>query len=269
MRGEASMKVGFYQFDVQYGEKEKNLQKVIDTLVKNDFDLIVLPELFTTGYLFPSKEEAISYGELVPEGKTTKKLIEFAQEKKTYIIGSIVELEDDGVYNTAIVVGPEGFVGKYRKIHLTNFELPLFDRGNEVPIFDIEGVKIGIAICFDCWFPELCRDLALRGADIICHPSNFGGTMSLDVIKVRAAENVLYTITANRIGLEHGPGFDAEFCGHSQIISPDSKVLYQEGNQESIFITEIDPYRSREKRNIICSNLYGELEFYKSHCKEK
>ena len=123
------MKVGLYQYDVKFGKKSFNLNKVTDTLLKHNFDLMVLPELFTTGYLFSSKEELISYAEPVPNGETTTALIEVANQKQAYIIGGIAEICGDQLYNTAVIVGPNGYIGKHRKIHLTKFEIPLFDRG--------------------------------------------------------------------------------------------------------------------------------------------
>lgn len=261
------MKVGFYQFDIKFSQKEYNLNKVKNNLENRDFELMVLPELFTTGYLFSSKEELISLAENIPNGKTTKDLIKLAKKKNGYIVGGIAELDGEKVFNSAVVVGPQGYLGKHRKIHLTNFEKKLFNRGNDVFTFDINGVKIGVVVCFDCWFPELLRDLTFKGAQIICHPSNFGGTMSLEVIKVRAMENILFTITANRIGFEKGKEFDAEFCGKSQIVGPDWETLHQADNKERIHIMDIDPNRTKKKENIICDDFYNEINYYKNNCR--
>lgn len=117
--------------------------------------------------------------------------------------------------------------------------------------------------CFDSWFPEACRMLTLQGAQILCHPANFGGSKSLDVIKVRALENALFTVTANRVGSEQGRDFSAEFLGESQIVGCDGEILQSVGGEETVVIIEIDPEQARRKSNIICEDLQEEWDFYK------
>lgn len=256
------MKVGFYQFDVKLGKIDYNLGKVEETLIQSDFDLIVLPELFTTGYLFSSKEEIFSLSEAVPNGKTVQLLVNIAKRKQAFIIGGIAEVDNNKVFNTAVVVGPNGYIGKHRKIHLTTFEKILFDRGNNIEVFDINGVMVGVEICYDAWFPELTRILINKGAQIICHPSNFGGTESLDIIKVRALENMVYTITCNRIGIEYGRDFDATFRGESQIIGCDGELLQKVDSSECVFIMDIDPNIAKDKNSAMSENLFKEINIY-------
>ncbi|MCG8642661.1 MAG: hypothetical protein MI862_23245, partial [Desulfobacterales bacterium] len=117
-------------------------------------------------------------------------------------------------------------------------------------------------ICFDSWFPELCRALTLKGAQIICHPANFGGRMSLEIMKVRAMENMVYTVTSNRIGTEENGNISAKFCGESQIISWNGDVLSCADDQDSIFVTEVDPKQALKKSNVMCQDLLYELNFY-------
>lgn len=256
------MKVGFYQFDVEFGKKENNLKKVIDKLETVDFDLIVLPELFNTGYLFTSKEQLFEIAEKIPTGKTTEALLEVARHRNGYIVAGLAEIEEEKIYNTTVIVGPEGYIGKHRKVHLSRFEENFFDSGNFFEVFDIGGVEIGIVTCFDSWFPESARLLSMKGAKILCHPSNFGGIDSLDVIRIRALENMVYTITANRIGTEYGKDFDAAFRGESRIVSYDGSILVGADSSESINIIEIDPELAAKKSNHLCADLFKELSIY-------
>lgn len=256
------MKVGFYQFDVKFGEKEMNIKKVSENLLKTDFDLIVLPELFNSGYLFTSKELLKEMAEEVPDGKTTEALIEVAEKMNGYIVAGIIEIDNGKIYNTAVVVGPEGFIGKHRKVHLSKYELNFFSRGKSFEVFEIGVAKIGIVTCFDSWFPEAARLLMLKGARILCHPSNFGGTKSLDVIRIRALENMVYAITANRTGIEYGEGFDAEFRGESRITNIDGTIIECADSEESLKIIDIDPELAARKSNHLCADLFEELSVY-------
>lgn len=253
---------GFYQFDVAFGEKERNIAKVEEALSSARFDLMVLPELFSTGYLYNSREELLSLAEEIPNGFTAQRLSALSVSKKAYITGSVPEREGNKIYNTAILSGPEGYIGKYRKIHIPKFEVPLFDSGCSLPVFSLNGYKIGIAICFDIWFPETCRILMLNGAQVICSPSAFGGPLSLDIIKVRAIENMVYTITSNRTGYEQRGNNYACFRGESRITKYDGTILSFAQDREMMALAEIYPERAYSKENTLCGNLYHELEKY-------
>jgi predicted amidohydrolase len=258
------MKVGFYQFNVTYGDKDFNLEKVCEALKEVEFDLVVLPESFTTGYLFGSREELAAVAEHIPDGKTTQKLADFTVNKKGFIIGTIPETEEGKIYNTAIIVGPNGFVGKQRKIHLPPIEKKLFARGTQLNTFDLNGVRVGIITCFDSWFPEASRFLTLDGAKILCQPANFGGTMSLSIVRTRAIENMVYMITANRIGFEESGDTAAYFRGDSRIIDYNGEILAKADDTENISIVDINPDDS--KKNSVAldyQDLLEELKFYR------
>lgn len=257
------MKVGIYQFDIKIREVEKNLKKVEENLSITNADLVVLPELFTTGYLFSDKNDLRKYSEEIPNGKSVKLLERIAKKNELYIVGGLSEKDEDKIYNTAVLVGPEGYIGKYRKIHLTDFEKNIFDEGKEIRVFDVKGVKIGIAICFDTWFPELVRIMIKKGAQIICHPANFGGPYSLNVIKTRALENMVYTVTSNRIGNEKGDEFDATFLGNSLLLDTMGEELIAMEDKEQIKVVDIDPDKAKMRKNIICNDLNYEMNKYK------
>ena len=262
------MKVGIYQFDVKFGDKKRNLQKVKNTLEATEFDLMVLPECFNSGYLFENQNELKELAEEIPNGETTELLSEIAKRKNAYIVGGIPEMNDGAFYNSAVIVGPNGYIEKYRKIHLPNFEKEFFQSGNEICIFEIDNIKVGVIICFDAWFPELTRILTQKGVDIICHCANFGAVWSIDAIKTRALENVVYIISANRCGKENRAGVDAVFRGESQIVSPDAEILYSATGNDELKIIEIDPLRSRKKSNVICDDMFTEINKYEVNLKK-
>jgi 5-aminopentanamidase len=254
------MKVGFYQSDVTPGDRQGNLDRTAAGLSGASFDLVVLTELFATGYGFADRTAVATQAEAVPSGPTTSALIDIARAKRAFIVGSLVEADGDRCYNTAVVTGPRGFVGRHRKIHLPDIERRSFDPGEpDTPVFDLDGVRVGLVVCFESWFPEYCRRLALGGADILCHPANFGGTMSPDVIRTRAIENLVFTITANRVGREMVGGALEEFRGGSRIVDPEGAILHEAGRAEALGLVDIDPTRARRKASAVCRDFLAEI----------
>jgi len=234
------LRAGFFQFDCRYGQPEANRERVKNALKGQEFDLLVLPELFTTGYFFPGPKVAREFSEKIPEGPTTEFLIRLARKHQAYIIAGIAEIGPCSAYNSAVVIGPGGFIGHHRKIHLTGLEAKIFDRGDRISIFDLNGVMIGLAICYDLWFPELTRKFQKNRVQLICHPANFGGTMSLDIARARAIENVAGVITANRIGVENSPEGEERFRGESRIIDCQGEILAGAGSNEALIIEEFN-----------------------------
>lgn len=254
------MRVGFYQSDVTPGDRQGNLDRMAAALSGESFDLVVLTELFATGYGFADRTDVAAQSEAVPAGLTTGALIDIARSKRAFIVGSLVEADGDRCFNTAVVAGPHGFVGRHRKIHLPDIERRYFDPGEpDTPVFDLDGVRVGLVICFESWFPEYCRRLAFGGADILCHPANFGGTMSRDVIRTRAIENLVFTITANRVGREMVGGVLEEFRGDSRIVDPEGAILHEAGRAEALGLVDIDPTRARRKASVVCHDFLAEI----------
>ena len=164
------MRIGFFQFAPVFGEVSHNLDKVVETLGQADADLIVLPELFASGYQFVSQQEVITLSESVPNGPTTQRLIDLAKRRRMVIVAGLPERAGPACYNSAVVVGPSGFIGCYRKTHLFFEETLFFTPGDTgFQVWDIGLAKIGVMICFDWYYPEAARTLALKGAEIICH----------------------------------------------------------------------------------------------------
>ena len=263
------MRIGAVQFEPLFGDVDGNLELAGSLIMKTDADLLVLPELFNTGYLFTSREETVSLSEEIPHGRTTQMLCGMAKEKDIFITGGIAEKSGDKIFNSAVLVSPDGYVGKYRKVHLFFEEKLWFDPGDEgFRVYDAGVCRVGVMICFDWFFPESMRALSLMGADIICHPSNLVMSFCQDAMKTRCLENHVFAITANRTGTESREGKSLYFTGGSQITGPDGMILFRAGEKsEEVGTAEIDVKSARDKELNIHNNLftdrrpgyYGEL----------
>jgi predicted amidohydrolase len=245
------MKVGLVQSSPKFGEVERNVDIALRRVYKADADLIVLPELFNTGYRFRSAKEALRLAEKVDGGPTVERLIEVARAKKAFIVAGLAERAGKKVYNSSVLVGPKGLVGTYRKAHLFSTEKRLFTPGNmPFKVYDIGKAKIGMMICFDWIFPEAARTLALKGADIICHPSNLVLPHCPKAMITRCLENRVFAITANRVGTEARVGKEKlRFIGKSGIVAPDGEVLARANSTRTeTCVVEIDPKMARNKQ---------------------
>ncbi len=245
------MKAGFFQFDVTFGKKKENFEKIRGAVSGEAPDLLVLPEFFATGYQFTSQDEVAGLSEPVPQGETTEFLAGLSQNKGIYIVAGLPERDGDVFYNSAILTGPEGVVGVYRKTHLFFEETLFFTPGNSgFKVWDTAIGRIGIMVCFDWLFPEAARSLALRGAEVIAHPSNLVLPYCPRSMPVRCLENRVYAITANRTGREQrGDKPPLTFIGQSQITSPQGEILVRAGvDGELLGTADIDLSRAQDKK---------------------
>ena len=244
------MRVGYLQFDPVFGEVARNLDHVTARLEQVETDLIVLPELFATGYQFVSQEEVFQLAEPVPDGATTKRLADIAARRGMTIVAGLPERDGGRCFNSAVVVGPKGFIGCYRKTHLFFEETLWFTPGDSgFHVWDIGPAKVGVMICFDWYYPESARTLALQGADIIAHPSNLVLPNCPDSMVTRCLENRVFSVTANRIGSEARGGKDRlTFIGLSEVVSPRGRILHRAPRDiEDLTLVEIDPAEARIK----------------------
>lgn len=220
--------VACIQFEPHVGDPSHNRQRgveLIDKAVADGADLVVLPELCNSGYVFESTDEANDLAEPVPGGKTCDLWMDAAARHGIHIVAGVNERTDAGLYNSAVVLGPEGHVGTYRKVHLWNEENRFFRPGDTgFPVFDTPLGRIGALICYDCWFPESYRQCALKQADIICVPTNWvpipgqrsdREAMATILTMSAAHSNRLVIACASRTGVERGQ----PFIGQSQIVS--------------------------------------------------
>jgi len=253
------MRVGFYQFNPIFGEVKQNLDTVFNRLMKVEADLIVLPELCMSGYQFTSKEEVTVLAEEVPHGPTTQRLIALARERSMVIVAGLPERDGAHLYNSAVIVGPSGLIGCYRKTHLFYEETQFFSPGETgFQVWDIGPTKIGVMVCFDWFYPESARTLALKGADIICHPSNLVLPHCPDAMVTRSLENRVFSITANRIGVEaRGGRKPLTYIGLSEIVDPCGSILHRApSDREDLHVVDIDPQTARDKSLNGYNNLF-------------
>ena len=171
----------------------------------------------------------------------------------------LLERDGDTLYNAAILVGPDGLIGSYRKTHLPFLGVDRFvTPGDEFKVFDTALGRIGLIICYDLRFPEVTRTLALHGADIVALPTNFpmAAKLQCDVIApARAAENRIYLLVANRVGKERW----GEFCGWSQIVDPYGTRLAEAGEtEETLLVADVELEKARDKDYVVP----GEYELY-------
>ena len=244
------MRVGFFQSAPLFGEVSHNLDAIVATLDQTDADLIVLPELCASGYQFVSQQEVMNLSESVPNGPTTQRLIELAKRRRMTIVAGLPERAGAACYNAAVVVGPSGFIGCYRKTHLFFEETLFFTPGDTgFQVWDIGLAKIGAMICFDWYYPEAARTLTIKGAEIICHPSNLILPNCPDSMPVRCLENRVFAITCNRTGSEGRGGKDQlTFIGNSEVVAPNGAILHRAPrDREELYFVEIDPAEARNK----------------------
>jgi predicted amidohydrolase len=252
------MRVGFFQFSPVFGAVKKNLEYVVERLSTTEADLMVLPELFTSGYQFISKREVIELAEEIPGGPATARLIELARDRNMIIVAGLPERKSKKCYNSSVLIGPKGLIAVYRKTHLFYEEKLWFSPGDTgFRVHRVNGVGIGMMVCFDWFFPESVRSLALAGAEIVCHPSNLVLPYCPDAMVIRCLENRVFAVTANRVGTEkRGRKPPLTYIGQSEVVNPKGVILYRaKPDEEDIGMVEINPKEARNKR----INSYNDL----------
>ncbi|HZR92191.1 MAG TPA: carbon-nitrogen hydrolase family protein [Gaiellaceae bacterium] len=254
-------RVAVAQIEPHLGKNARNLELCLTRLeqaVAAGASLLVLPECAISGYMFESPQEALPFAEQVP-GPSTEALEQACARLDAHVVCGLLERDGDRLRNAAVLVGPSGLVGVYRKTHLPFLGVDRFVvAGDRLDVYETPLGRIGIEICYDLRFCEVTRTLALRGADIVAHPTNFpmAARIQTELITVaRAAENRVYLATANRIGRE---GW-AEFCGRSQIVDPFGTRLAETGvADEALLVAEVDVEKARDKDYVIP----GDYELY-------
>ncbi|MGV8124074.1 MAG: nitrilase-related carbon-nitrogen hydrolase [Candidatus Xenobiia bacterium LiM19] len=244
------MKVAYCQCSPRFGEVHENVTRTLSLCEQSIASLFVFPELFSTGYLFTSKDEVEQLSEEIPSGETSQRLMEFCRRKGAFITAGMAERSEGRFYNAAGLFGPDGHLSTYRKLHLFQDEKDWFSPGNlPFSVIDIGEARIGIMICFDWIFPEAARTLALMGAEIICHPSNLVLPNCPAAMITRSLENRVFSITADRVGEEERGGRKLRYIGTSQIVSPSGEILARSGEEEEAMIeVEITPEKARNKK---------------------
>ena len=246
-----SVRVACCQIAPQVGAKAANLRKTaefIERAASQGANIIVLPELCSSGYVFDTRAEAMALADEYDDGETTTLWANLAKRLGVYIVGGFAERSGLTLYNAAAVLGPLGRVGLFRKVHLWGDENLFFTPGDlGFPVFATEFGTIGVAICYDGWFPETYRTCALKGAELICVPTNWVPIPGQDpsreamaniLTMASAHTNSMYIAAADRVGTERGQ----LFIGQSLITSYTGWPLSgpASATEEAILIADLD-----------------------------
>ena len=283
------------------GEPEKVLGEIegwTERAVERGAELILFPELVVHGHCTPNTWEL---AEPIPGGPSTERICRLAAKYKTVLSVGLSEKENDLVYNTQILAGPDGYLGKQRKIHLSRDEVFFYKGGRAIPVFDLGKCKVGTVVCYDNTFPELARILALRGADVLLMPHaarirqwqddpeserdarQASAKHYRQLMPCRARENACFAIAADQVGragyVDRYPKdslAQPHHGGGAYVVDPEGTFLAQTQEQriepEMIFATleasslakvRSDPnYTLRTRR----PELFGELVAEQTTC---
>jgi N-carbamoylputrescine amidase len=222
------IRVACVQMRPEIGERDKNVQRsleLVSTAADNGAKLIVLPELCASGYVFADRPEAWSLAEEVPDGPTVRAWAELCAERGVHLVAGIAERAGGKLFNSSVVIGPDGHLGTFRKVHLWDRENLYFEPGDlGFPVFYTPIGRIATFVCYDGFFPESYRACALQGDDIITIPTNWvpipgqqEGQPAIQTILCMAGahSNSVYVAAADRVGVERGQPFH----GQSLIVS--------------------------------------------------
>src|SRR5262245_10407798 len=252
------------QCDPRIARPDLNLEMIADLAARAraaGASLAIFPECAVSGYCFDSVEEALAVAEPVP-GPATTALVAIAKRLDLHLVVGLLERAGELLYNVAALVGPNGLIGSYRKIHLPFLGVDRFTAHGRAgfQVYDTPLARIGVNICYDCSFPESSRVMMLAGADLITLPTNWpesGGCAVPDfVVPTRALENKVYYAAVNRVGNERG----VRFIGRSSIVDPYGKTLAVADDSEKLLLAEINPALSRDKRIV---RVPGEHEIHR------
>jgi predicted amidohydrolase len=247
------------QIDIAFADRERNLAKMLEVLAQAANEgarLVVFPEAALTGYCFDSLNEAWPHGEPIP-GPSTERITEACRRLGIFCIYGLLEADGDRLFNACALVGPEGLVGSYRKIHLPFLGVDRFTTPGDRPfaVHEAAGMRIGMHICYDGGFPEPARVMTLQGADLIVLPTNWppgAECMAGCAVNTRAMENNVYYAACDRVGDERG----FHFIGLSKICDPRGGVLAEAGEREQILYADIDVAAARQKKIIRVPKLH-------------
>jgi 5-aminopentanamidase len=254
------MRIAAVQMEPRIGEVDANLKAILKRFrdaAAGGARLVVFPECALTGYGFDSKAEAMPFAEPIP-GLSSREVASVCGELNAFAIYGLLEADGDRLYNATVLVGPGGVVGSYRKVHLPFLGVDRFVEPGNRPfeVMEIEGLRIGMHICYDGTFPETGRVLTLLGADVLVLPTNWpiqSLTTAEHLPATRAIENVVYMMAVDRIGEERG----CRFAGTSSIAGPGGEILAKAGlDTEEILYADVDPSVARRKRLVRVPGLY-------------
>lgn len=256
---ESPLTVACIQMEPRVGAKQENVDHSVALIAQasaNGACLIVLPELCNSGYTFELRREAFELSEPISDGPTTQIWAAAARRHAAVIVAGMCERVGEALYNSAAIVGPEGLIGTYRKVHLWGAENLFFEPGDlGIKVWKTTFGRMSVAICYDGWFPETYRLAALQGADILCVPTNWvpmpgqpDNVMAMaNVLAMSGAHsNSMYVAAADRIGVERGQ----PFLGRSLIVNHTGFPIAgpASADREEIVYAQVNLSDARRKR---------------------
>jgi len=256
-----NVKIAAVQMNPLLMKIRENLDRILletEVAAQNGANLVVFPECALTGYMFSSREEAFRYMETIP-GPTTDELGIRCKELGVHIVTGILEKDGDRCFNSAVLIGPDGLIGSYRKNHLPFLGIDRFlDHGDRpFKVWETSLGRIGLFICYDCHFPESARVMTLLGAEILVLPTNWPegrDKVARYVINTRAYENKVNVVAVDRVGDER----NARFVGNSLIVNAWGDTVAQAGSEEETTIyAEVSLMDARQKQVVFKA---GEFE---------
>lgn len=253
-------RLAFLQYDVQFGAPTANAAAARRLAAGLRADLLVLPELALSGYDFPDRAALAPLSEPFGEGPAAALAGDLAAATGATVVLGYAERAGGGFHNSALLRTPDGGLHNYRKAHLFNRELDLFlPGGAPPPVIATPAGRVGLMICFDWFFPEVARSLAIRGAQILAHPSNLVLPWCQRAMFARSVENAVFSVTANRIGTETQAGRTLAFTGGSQVLDPDGTTLAAApSDAEAVGCAEVDLARADDKTRAGRNDLFGD-----------
>lgn len=248
-------RVAVCQIPLSVGDRSGNLEvaeEAINYAVETGAQIVVLPELVNSGYVFRSLDEARSLAEPL-DGVTVDSWHRLASDNRLVVVGGLCELDREGrVRNSAVIVDNSGVAACYRKAHLWDIEKDFFEPGDEQPpVVDTPFGRVSTMICYDVEFPEWVRLAALSGADILCLPTNWPrlqpdpGPYPVEVLRVLAEANMnlIFIAAAGRLGHERG----VDWVAGSGIAGPSGEWLTPLTEKAGVLVADLDPLEARRK----------------------
>jgi len=248
------LRIGLAQLEIRDGDFEYNLSKGVDSIKRlgSNIDLVILPELWITGYGKKNIMNFINNEKLYKEVLNT--MVDLSRKFNVTLVIPMPERLGDTIYNSALIIHDGVITGLYRKIHLFSLynEDEIFSKGKNVEVFDLGGYKLGVAMCYDLRFPELFRILSLKGADLIAVPASWGYPRLMQwrtLLRARAIENQVFIIGVNRVG--YSELVKESFAGNSCVIDPLGNEILCLGIHEAVTHVDIELSLIHEARKYL------------------
>lgn len=256
----AETRIACVQMDVAIGDIAANRQQIVASTreaAARGAQLVIFPECALTGYCFESLDEAAPFAEPL-DGPSARAIAAACRDTGVHVVTGFIERQGDRYYNAAMVVGPPGVAGSYRKVHLPFLGVDRFLTPGDRPfeVIKLPFGRVGINICYDASFPEAARALKLLGAELVILPTNWPGgawRTAEFVVNTRASENHLHFAAVNRVGTERG----WQFIGRSKVVDCMGDTVVEAGREQAeIVYATLDLQWSNQNKIVNVAGAY-------------